>query len=115
MMVRLKKKPSELLELLFSKVGTHYYDRVDSVFPADQRAAIQKRILDSKPKQIGGLNVERLDTTDGYKFLLEDGDWMLIRFSGTEPIMRFYTETTRADKVQPILKDAVALAGINTA
>lgn len=113
MMVRLKKKPTELLELLFSKVGTHYYDRVDSVFPADQRAAIQKRILESNPKQIGGLKVEKLDTTDGFKFFLEDGDWMLIRFSGTEPIMRFYTETTRADKVQPILKDAVALAGIH--
>ena len=113
MMVRLKKKPSELLALLFSKVGTHYYDRVDSVFPADQRAAIQKRILESNLKQIGGLKVEKLDTTDGYKFFLEDGDWMLIRFSGTEPIMRFYTETTREDKVQPILNDAVALAGIN--
>ncbi|TMC55210.1 MAG: phosphoglucomutase/phosphomannomutase family protein, partial [Chloroflexi bacterium] len=53
-------------------------------------------------------------TTDGFKFMLEDQDWLLIRFSGTEPIMRFYTETTRRDKVQPILQAGLALAGLQS-
>ncbi|MBI5876327.1 MAG: phosphoglucomutase/phosphomannomutase family protein [Chloroflexi bacterium] len=111
MMVRLRKKPSELIELLFAKVGAHYYDRVDTTFPAEQREAIQARILGAKPAEIGGLAVTGLDTTDGYKFFMDGGDWLLVRFSGTEPIMRFYTETTRADKVQPILQAGLRLAG----
>ncbi|MFN2236095.1 MAG: phosphoglucomutase/phosphomannomutase family protein, partial [Anaerolineales bacterium] len=50
---------------------------------------------------------------DGYQFLLEDGGWLLIRFSGTEPILRVYCETKHADKVDSILKDGLKLAGIN--
>ena len=114
MMVRLKKKPSELIDFLFSKVGAHYYDRIDSGFPPDQRAAIQQRILAAKPDSIAGLKVEQLDSTDGFKFILADSDWLLIRFSGTEPIMRFYTETTRQDKVKPILEAGLKLAGIGS-
>ena len=114
MMVRLHKKPSELIDFLFSKVGAHYYDRVDSAFPPDQRSAIQQRILSAKPDSIAGLTVESLDTTDGFKFMLADGDWLLIRFSGTEPIMRFYTETTRQEKVRPILDAGLKLAGVGT-
>ncbi|MEM5776263.1 MAG: SIS domain-containing protein, partial [Anaerolineaceae bacterium] len=87
MMVKLQKKPSELLTLLFSKVGGHYYDRIDRSFTGD-RATREQRILDAKPETIGGLKVMGLNDTDGYKFLLEDGGWLLIRFSGTEPIMR---------------------------
>jgi alpha-D-glucose phosphate-specific phosphoglucomutase len=114
MMVRLHKKPSELIDFLFSKVGAHYYDRVDSAFPPDQRSAIQQRILTAKPDSIAGLTVESVDTTDGFKFMLADGDWLLIRFSGTEPIMRFYTETTRQEKVRPILDAGLKLAGVGT-
>jgi phosphomannomutase len=114
MMVGLHKKPSELIDFLFSKVGAHYYDRIDTAFPPDQRAAIQQRILNAKPDTIAGLPVERLDTTDGFKFILADGDWLLIRFSGTEPIMRFYTETTRQEKVRPILDAGLKLAGVGT-
>ena len=49
---------------------------------------------------------------DGFKFELEDGGWLLIRFSGTEPIMRVYCETLHQDKVQAILKDGLRIAGL---
>jgi phosphomannomutase len=111
MMVRLHKKPSELIELLFEKVGSHYYDRIDTQFQGDRQSR-ERRILEAKPERLGGLRVEKLDTTDGYKFVLEDGGWLLIRFSGTEPIIRVYTETTHADRVQQILKDGLRVAGI---
>ncbi len=111
MMVKLKRKPSELLELLFSKVGAHYYDRVDSQFSGDRKTR-EDRILSAKPASIGGLKVLGLDTTDGFKFLLEDNGWMLIRFSGTEPIMRVYCETSHKDKVQGILQDGLKVAGL---
>ncbi len=112
MMVRTGSKPSELLKALFDKVGAHYYDRIDTPFTGDRKAREQK-IIDNKPTNIGGLNVVSLDTTDGYKFNLEDGGWMLIRFSGTEPIMRVYCETTHKDKVKAILADGLRVAGLN--
>jgi len=111
MMVRLNKKPSELLELLFSIVGAHYYDRIDTPFKGNKEEKIEK-ILSANPKTIGGLKVTGLVTLDGFKFGLEDGGWLLIRFSGTEPIIRVYCETTHEDKVQPILQDGLRIAGI---
>jgi phosphomannomutase len=112
MMVRLGKKPSELLEELFSRVGAHYYDRIDTKFQGDRHSR-EQRILDSKPKTFGGLAVTGQDTTDGFKFTLEDGGWLLIRFSGTEPIIRVYTETTHKDRVQAILQDGLKVAGLS--
>jgi phosphomannomutase len=112
MMVKMGKKPSELLEILFSKVGPHYYDRVDRMFSGDRQTR-QDRILSANPATIAGLKVTGLNSTDGYKFMLEDGGWMLIRFSGTEPILRVYCETTRVDCVQAILKDGLKIAGLD--
>jgi phosphomannomutase len=111
MMVKLGKKPSELLQMLFDKVGAHYYDRVDSRFSGD-RAAREQIIRNANPATMGGLKVTGLNTLDGYQFLLEDGGWLLIRFSGTEPLLRVYTETTHGDKVQAILQDGLRVAGI---
>ena len=110
-MVRLNKKPSELLKILFAKVGPHYYDRIDTSFSGD-RASREKSILAAKPEMIGGLKVTGLNSTDGFKFNLDDGGWLLIRFSGTEPIMRVYCETTHQDKVQAILQDGLKIAGL---
>ena len=111
MMVRLNQKPSELLKTLFSKVGAHYYDRVDTPFQGERQEKIDK-IMTANPETIGGLKVTNFLTIDGYQFLLEDGGWLLIRFSGTEPIIRVYCETTHPDKVENILQDGLKLAGI---
>jgi alpha-D-glucose phosphate-specific phosphoglucomutase len=112
MMVKLKKTPSQLIDLIFSIVGAHYYDRIDTRFSGDRKAR-EELILSAKPATIGGLKVTDLNTTDGFKFSLEDGGWLLIRFSGTEPIMRVYCETTHEERVQAILKDGLKIAGID--
>jgi phosphomannomutase len=112
LMVRMGKTPSQLIEHLYDQVGPHYYDRIDRRFPQDQRAQTRERIENADPETIGGLAVTGLDTTDGFKFGLEDGGWLLIRFSGTEPILRVYTETTYEDRVQPILEDGLRIAGL---
>ncbi len=110
-MVKLGKKPSQLLEILFEKVGAHYYDRIDTPFKGDRAEKIH-RIISANPETIAGLKVTDLITLDGYKFVLEDGGWLLIRFSGTEPIIRVYCETTYGDRVQEILKEGLEIAGI---
>ncbi len=112
MMVKLKLKPSGLLNLLFSKVGAHYYDRIDSAFTGERQVR-EAKIISANPKTIGGLQVAGLDTTDGYKFDLEDGGWLLIRFSGTEPILRVYTETTMKERIPSILADGLKIAGLS--
>jgi alpha-D-glucose phosphate-specific phosphoglucomutase len=112
LMVRLNKTPSQLIEHLYGQVGAHYYDRIDTRFQADQREATRQRILDANPSTIGGLATTGLDTTDGFKFGLADGGWLLIRFSGTEPIIRVYCETTEKDRVQAILEDGLRIAGL---
>lgn len=111
MMVQLNKKPSELLELLFSKVGPHYYDRIDTRFTGDRKKR-EEKILSAKPESIAGLKVTGINTLDGYKFCLEDGGWLLIRFSGTEAMMRVYCETTHKDKIPAILDEGLKIAGI---
>ena len=111
LMVKLKKSPSQLLAQLFSIVGPHYYDRVDRAFKGDRKSK-EAMVLSANPAMIGGLKCNGLDTTDGFKFKLEDGGWMLIRFSGTEPIIRVYCETTHQDKVQAILKDGLKIVGL---
>jgi phosphomannomutase len=111
-MVKTGKKPTELLKDLFAKVGGEYfYDRVDSPFSGDH-ATRKKIIMDNNPKTLGGLKVTELVTVDGFQFRLEDGGWMLIRFSGTEPILRVYCETRHGDKVKAILEDGLRVAGV---
>jgi phosphomannomutase len=110
-MVRTGRKPSQLLELLFSKVGAHYYGRIDTPFEGDRKMR-EQLILNANPQTLGGLKVTNLVTIDGFQFHLEDGGWLLIRFSGTEPIIRVYTETTYQDKVQAILQDGLRVAGL---
>jgi alpha-D-glucose phosphate-specific phosphoglucomutase len=108
--VRTGKTPSQLIDWLFGKVGPHYYDRIDARIDPAQREAIKARLNAAQPDQLAGLRVVRKDTTDGYKFILEDGGWLLIRMSGTEPLMRVYCETGREALVQPLLDAGVKLA-----
>jgi phosphomannomutase len=112
MMVRTGLRPSALVQELFTKVGAHYYDRIDSPLPPDQRAAREQKVQQAEPKTIGGMRVIGRNDLDGYKLGLEDGGWLLIRFSGTEPIVRVYCETTRQDRVQPILQDGLRILGL---
>ena len=114
-MVRTGKRPTELLQLLFEKVGEHFYDRVDiRLTGADMKAAAQKRLdnVDITGLRLGGIAVTDRITVDGYKFPMEDGGWLLVRFSGTEPLIRIYTETTRKEKVAAILADGQKLVGL---
>jgi phosphomannomutase len=112
LMLRTGKKPSELVQALFDAVGaTWYYDRVDLRFAEAERAAVRARLDAARPSHIAGQAVQRVDTRDGYKYYLDDGGWLLIRFSGTEPLMRVYTETTRGDQVRAILDAGLELAG----
>lgn len=112
LMVQLNKTPTQLIDHLFGIVGAHYYDRIDTPFPPARNAEVRAKIAAEKPTEIAGLKVVNINTLDGFRYEMQDGGWMLIRFSGTEPIIRVYTETTHSDKVQDILQDGLRLAGL---
>lgn len=111
LMVKLGKTPSQLVEYLFSKVGPHYYDRLDIHFPPEERQNILGRLESAHPAKIAGSAVVQENTTDGFKFVLADESWLLIRFSGTEPIMRVYAETMSPERVRQILDAGRELTG----
>jgi phosphomannomutase len=112
LMMKLNKTPTQLIEHLFRMVGPHYYDRIDTPFPPSRNAEVRAKIAAQKPSEIAGIRVVHINTLDGFRYEMEDGGWLLIRFSGTEPIIRVYTETTHPDKVQEILQEGLRLAGL---
>jgi alpha-D-glucose phosphate-specific phosphoglucomutase len=114
LMIKLHKSPSQLIEYLYSLVGPHYYDRIDVPLSPEEHAAALAHVKANKPEQIAGLKVTHIDTLDGFRYVLEDGGWLLIRFSGTEPLIRIYTETTDRTKVQAILAEGKKIAGLDS-
>ena len=112
LMVKTGKNPSELIDYLYSKVGTHHFDRVDVEFPEEERQAMIERIKRSHPERIDGVQVVKSDTTDGFRFILADTTWLLIRFSGTESLLRIYAESDTPARVAKMLELGKELAGV---
>jgi phosphomannomutase len=70
------------------------------------------RLREIAPEQLAGHAVARivhLDTNDGTKFLLDDGSWLLVRLSGTEPLVRVYAETKQERELTPLLDAGVQI------
>ncbi|MEE9521122.1 MAG: phosphoglucomutase/phosphomannomutase family protein [Dehalococcoidales bacterium] len=112
LMVRTGKSPSQLIDYLYSKVGPHHFKRIDVEFPKDKRQAIIDRIEHNPPQSIEGVKVVNLDARDGFRFTLADNTWLLIRFSGTEPVLRLYTESDSPARVEKLLERGREIAGV---
>jgi len=114
-MVQTGKKPTELLQMLFEEVGAEfYYKRIDVPLVNDiVKEEARQRLDAAQPDTLAGLKVVDKITIDGYKFAFEDRGWLLVRFSGTEPLIRVYCETTHKDKVDALLQAGLDLAGVS--
>ncbi len=104
LMIKTGKRPSELIDYLHSKVGPHYYGRIDVTFSESERQAINKRARDYSPESIDNIRVDSSDTRDGFRFMLADTSWLLIRFSSTEPLLRLYAESDSRERVERLLE-----------
>lgn len=117
LMVSLNRPMSGVMAFLREELGDWHYLRVDVPLDrnrpaAEQRAAILERVAANRPDTLDGSPVTSVGTKDGYKFYAQDGTWLLIRPSGTEPLLRIYTETTSDERVQRILQQGREIAGV---
>jgi phosphomannomutase len=99
-LVAMEKKPlGQILQQLEKQTGAFYTDRINVRIPAEKKDALLKKLsggLDS----IGPCKVEKFITTDGYKFLLQNREWVAFRASGTEPLIRCYLEARSASQLK---------------
>lgn len=102
-----KKKLSVLCEELDMEFGPHRYARRDVVVTPQIKKAILAA-CEKTPKALGRYEVTSVNTKDGYKFFVPGG-WLLIRASGTEPLIRFYAEAETSNKVEELLDEGLKL------
>lgn len=105
MMVRREKTLSELVRELYEELGPHIYKRIDLRTTESHKKKILGK-LQRGLKQVAGHQIDHTLTIDGYKYFFKDGGWLLVRASGTEPLLRFYCEAQSDEKVDKIL-DAI--------
>lgn len=105
------KRPSALLDRVFQITGPHYYKRSDVHLEPGANAGIRARLDAARPTELAGHRVTGSDTTDGWRFLIDEG-WLLFRLSGTEPLLRIYTEVRDETLVERMLEDGRMIAGI---
>ena len=104
------KSPEELLADVMAEIGPYNYARNDFVVqPFDKRALVAK-LMALAPEQLAGIPLASINTRDGVKYLLADDSWLLIRPSGTEPVLRVYAEAHTDDAVHILLAEGRALA-----
>jgi phosphoglucomutase len=90
------KTLTELLEDLFARVGRREVDRLDLELPEGRKQALLSRFDDEPPTEFAGRRVEQIVTLDGHKLILDDGSFIAIRASGTEPLVRCYLDARDA-------------------
>jgi alpha-D-glucose phosphate-specific phosphoglucomutase len=101
------KSLGEQLKALFAKVGGYYPMRENFRLTPEVKAAFVEKVK-GDPAEIGGRKVTGVVRTDGLKLLLEDGSWVCYRLSGTEPVVRVYTESRKENELKPLSDAAKA-------
>ncbi len=104
-MVKRQKRLSELVDELQNEFGTHLFKRVDAHVTEEEKKSILER-CEKNPRYLGEYAVQEIDKLDGYKFRVEKG-WVLVRASGTEPLIRFYAEADSSEKIDHLLNAAM--------
>jgi len=111
MLARTGKKLTELLDDVFSITGR--LTQIETGVPATpaMKVEVPRRMASAAPTEVAGVPVERIDTYDGIKIRLVDGSWVLLRFSGTEPILRMVAEAETTGHAQALIEWVQGFAG----
>jgi phosphomannomutase len=102
----------ELLNETMDEIGYFYYQRLDLPIDNHSKELLIARLKAGGITRIGSKDVARENFRDGFKFILTDGSWLLIRPSGTEPVLRLYSEANDPAVVDELLKAGREIAGV---
>ncbi len=109
-MLAIEKKPlPRLLKELEKEFGPHRYARIDGHFPLEKRADLMAYCAENPPKNLVGSPVCEVKSFDGVKYIAESGAWLMLRGSGTEPVLRIYAEADSDSNAQKLLKLGLGL------
>ena len=103
-MVKSGKTLDELIQEVYKIVGEFKFERSDMHLKEEVKVAIVENCKNNKYTSFGPYKVERVETVDGWKYFFGNGEWMMIRASGTEPVLRNYAEAETTEKAFAILK-----------
>jgi phosphomannomutase len=95
---------------LEKQFGAHCYGRIDTHYPLEKRVSLMEYLKNNPPGRLLRSPVTEVKTFDGVKYVAANSSWLMLRGSGTEPILRIYAETGSDAGVQKLLKLGVSLA-----
>jgi phosphomannomutase len=104
------KRLDEIMAELDEEYGTFRFRRVDVEYPLARMNDLMRHLAERPPKALRGSAVVKVKTYDGVKFIAENDDWLLVRPSGTEPVLRIYAETKSFDAVDELLAQGEQMA-----
>jgi phosphomannomutase len=109
-MLAMERKPLKvLLSELEKDFGPHRYARIDTTFPLEKRSALMSLCSEHPPTRLLKSKLAMVKAYDGVKFIAQDGSWLMLRGSGTEPILRIYAEAKTDEDAQALLRQGVRL------
>ncbi len=100
---------NKLIAKLEKQFGPHRYARIDTHFPVEKRAALMEFCKRNPPARLLRSPFADMKTYDGVKFIAQDGSWLMLRGSGTEPILRIYAETSSDAGAQRLLEEGLRM------
>jgi phosphomannomutase len=100
---------NRLWSKLEKEFGPHCYARYDANYPLERRATLMEFLKSNPPKKLLSSPLARVDSCDGVKFTAQNSTWLMLRGSGTEPVLRIYAEAGSDAGVQKLLKLGVSL------
>jgi len=104
-----RKSVNRLIADLEKQFGPHRYARIDAHFPLEKRAALMDFCRDHPPPRLLRSPLTEVKSFDGVKFIAADGSWLMLRGSGTEPILRIYAEAGSDAAAERLLQLGVKL------
>ena len=103
-----KKSVNQIYARLEKEFGPHRYGRFDAQYPLEKRARLMESLKKNPPQKLLRSPLAKVDARDGVKFVAEDSSWLMLRGSGTEPVLRIYAEAKSEAEVQKLLKLGVS-------
>ena len=112
MIARTGRTVAEMLDEIYGKIGRLVSREVNLPATPEMKVLVPRKLATIQLDAIAGHRVQRVSYQDGIKFYLENDNWLLLRFSGTEPLLRIFTEADTTEKAEQLISWAKQLIAV---